>query len=339
MRNETWLGRKPLFMLVAAIIIFVTGNVHAQWGGGGDNYYIPDYYLYLPPPPIVRREVVRQVITEGGTNRIARGFRKISKVAKVSRTFRGSVFKPRARAGGWLTDTSLSIDLSRAEVDDDLLAGKGDDTEVGLMYFGTLADDLALAFGVSQDRYDISGVGSYLQYTDSFDILLTYYLSDNLTIGGFINHSRVDIEKSPRWDTNTFSWVDVADSFERYGVGITLTYDVFLGDSTNLGICNTVASMNKHTFADIGDNEDSAWLLMFDLDHAFSDAFSVNTFLTLHHLLDGNDSVADGSYGMLGFDVSYRLGKSWVVSAGYETTAKDNDGNEQRLNLSTVLEF
>ncbi len=316
---------------------------HAQtFPGDGEDYYLWLYY-YGPPPPKppeqIKEDTVNQTITQGGSNRITKNFRKVSKVSKIASSVRGAVFQPRVKAGDWLDNLSLSLDYSLAEVHDSLLQGHGKDRDLSIFASTTLGDDYSLGLGVAQNRYHIGGSGDYEQHTESADLMFNWFIDEYWLFGVFMSTSRIDIEDDYRININTLQLENLADSYERYGCGAMLALNIPVGDYTNVGITNSLTSMNKKTIGRFFDDEDSAWLLMVDVNHALTADLSVSVFGTSFNALDRNEGAADSSYYIFGADLMYRLTESTSISIGYDTTAADKDRDEWRMNLGLVLEF
>ncbi len=264
--------------------------------------------------------------THLGTKRVARHYRYMTrKLRKV-------------QAGDVLNNPSLSFDYSFASVDDNILDGSGHENEGSIFFDTEMGEKVKLGLGISKNHYEIDAA-DWDQSTESFDIFSSYYLTERCTIGAFITFSTIDIE-----DQKVGGVTLGGDRFDRWGAGLLSSWNMDIGDIGNLGLTGALTSMNKSSLGRIADDEDSAGLLMADLEIYLSDDISLNTYASYFGLLDretGADVVdpADGSYYTLGADLNLKLGDSAALTIGYETTASDNDRQENRLNAGFTIYF
>jgi hypothetical protein len=261
------------------------------------------------------------IVTQGGTDRLARSYRTLMRSARN-----------RPSTAGPMDDLSLSFDYSFASVDDDILDGSGHDQSGTIMLSSWIGDDLMVALGFTRSLYEIDAA-DWDQTTDSFDLLVSYQLLSKLNIGAFLSFTRSDIE-----DQMVNGTTIEGTSLDRWGGGIMAFTDIDFGAFANLGLTGTLASMNKDTIEDLGDDEDTAGIVLLDLAMFPTDNLTITPFAAYFALLD-REGGADGSYVAYGIDMEWRASTSSYLRIGYETTASDNDHQENRLNLGMTIEF
>ncbi len=305
------------------------------FGGGGGNIHagaFQQFKIWYQINAVQQRALItRQRVVKGGTKRATKNFRALTKANRL-RT-----------AGDLIQQISLSADYSFASVEDKILDGKGHDAEASLFLSGKLGEQVTFGFGYAQDRYEITSNGrGYEQHTGSLDLVLSLALTERFSVGTFINCSFIDIEDEALQN----NFIIEGDHYERWGFGLLASYNLDLGDRTNIGFTGSIASMNKSSLGRVLDDEDTAGVFMVDLNQTITDNFNVTVYTSYFGLLDREttpedpaDNVPDGSYWTWGADLNFGLGKGSQLSVGYETSASDNDYEEDRLNLSLVLNF
>ncbi len=240
---------------------------------------------------------------------------------------------------GWLDYLFVNFGYNQARVNDEILQGYGYDRNWSLALQKPITSDMSVGVTYSFNRYHIGGIGAYLQHTHSLDFMGIYALNRNFGLGMFINTSWTDIEDEYRFNPQTLQTENIADRYGAWGAGLLFSANFALRDSTLLGITTSLASMNKSSLAHVGNNRDMAWLTSFDLTQEITQDLSFTAYSTLYYLVDRDEDQPDGSFAIIGGEIQYRLSARWRLSAGYETTAGDNDRDERRylLNLSTTF--
>lgn len=301
----------------------------------GFNGYQPRVYAAIPAMPA---SSTNQLLTfqqvHLGSNRLLRNFRSLTRGFRLGGSRLGRL---RTEAGDVFQDVTFSVQGSRASVDDDLLGGSGHDTEAGLLLSARVGENVDVSLGIAQDWYEIDAA-DWDESVVNYDLIMSYRVLENCSVGLFLNFSQTDVE-----DQKIGGGTVAGYYRDRWGGGLLASYNMDLASNLNWGVTGALTSMNKKSIGRFFDNEDSAGLLLTDLNVAMTDAISADFYVSYFGLLDretgGSTAVGDGSYYTMGVDLGVRTGKNSELSIGYGTTAADNDHQEDRLNLAFTVEF
>lgn len=262
----------------------------------------------------------KYVIVQQGTSRLATHYRRMMRAPS------------RNTAAGAVNNLSTTLDFSYASVDDEFLGGDADDTSGSFILNGMVGDDILIALGYTRSRYQIDAI-NWDQSTDTIDAYFTYQVATAVNVGAFLSFSSTDIE-----DRQFGPATVKGDSFDRWGGGLLASTDVALCEYANLGVIGTLASMNKSSIGSLGDDEDSAGIVMVDLSTFPTDDITMSLYGTYFTLLD-REFGPDGSYFIFGAECQWKMCAFASLRIGYETTAADNDRQEDRYKLGLIMTF
>lgn len=253
-------------------------------------------------------------------------------VDRIGRTYRVlNLIDPDPTAAGDLfTDLALVADFSYADIEDSELDGRGYDRSESVYLTGVFAEDYQFGIGVSEYSYDLNGIFDLEQQMLTLDMFTVYTIMEDLNVGAFFQISQVDIENSPLNPV-------IGDSFERYGAGLIASYRRHY-ELFSFGVASSVASFNKQTIDKILDDDDTAWITVFDLEHFFTDNLTIDLYCSYYQLIEEEEDNDDG-YFILGGDLTYQINNQWAVTGGYERPVDYNEYDEHRFNATISYSF
>jgi hypothetical protein len=301
-------------------------NVATGGLGVPSEMYFPQAYPSDLNTPLAEKILNHQQVNVG-SNRIARSFRSMTKSG-------------RTKAGDLFQNTTFTIDASHASVEDNLLMGKGHDKELGAFLNTRVGDNLSIGLGMTYGVYAIDAI-DWNSESMSYDLIMSYRVAESFFIGMFLNHTQTTKERQVVGPAGYEETIPGVENCDRWGGGLLAGFDVAVAEKMNLGITGALTSMNKSSIGRLGDNENSAAVLLTDLNIAVTDGISLDLYVSYLTMLDRDDEVStpDGSYYTMGVDLGIRTGKKSKLSIGYGTITANNDYEENRLNLSLTANF
>lgn len=244
---------------------------------------------------------------------------------------------PGAAAGEFFTDLSLSTGFSFASFHDGAAGGSGHDSANSFFLSGTFADEVQFGLGVSYSEYKIGGGVDLRRRTVVYDFYANHDVTDNLTVGLFLNQSQIDVEDAII-DIPIIGEQNLAQNVDRLGAGVLVSTFAEIKD-VNVGITTTVSSSNKISVERLLDNEDAAWATMVDAQKYWTDQFSTVAYATFYTELDNEDEDSDGTFWIVGAEASYAPNDWMDVSLGFERTLKYHRFKDNRLNANVNFYF
>jgi hypothetical protein len=284
-----------------------------------------------PPPPLPET---------GGSLEEAAGYAQlniaessvISLVNRIGRTYKLLNIATLTLAGDLFQDVTVLADMSYASFHDEVVGGSGHERTASLYLAANMGDEWSFGLGISQTRYSVGGPLQLLQHADTIEGYALYHVTTEFSLGGFVQYTMHDIEDSKLADGS-----HIGDSFTRWAGGVLGSYRKET-DIATFGVTSSVASFNKQSPYDWFNNRDSAWITVFDVARNLTDNLVVDVYATYYTLLEHQDP-GDGSYWLVGMDLIYQFGESWLFSIGYETDVAYNDYREHRLNATIGYQF
>ncbi len=265
-------------------------------------------------------------------------------VNRIGRTYRFMNIATLTTAGPSIEDLTLLGDFSYAAIDDDVLGDDNARELSGSVYVtGRLAEDFMFGLGISESYFHADGdLMKLRQRMYTLDGFMTYAITDEFSVGGFLQYSDIDIENDLVPDASSpTGFTNIADQFNRYAAGLLGSFRKDL-DVVTLGVTTSISGFNKKNVDDLLDDEDAAWITIVDVERALTDNLSVDVFASYYTLLDNqpvNGVKSDGSYWSVGFDFAYQMTTSWFVSLGYETQLAYSNYDEHRINAAVAYSW